>query len=371
MGIADRSYLRDDRSRSAHGPTIGSRLPAWSVTTWIIVINVAVFVLDRTLLPPTLAPTGITLIENEEYAAELARIPKDRLVTLDPVRVGPVRYAVTQAVRDDAGRLVAISSTLYDRVPFLQRWLQFTTAQALMYPSKTRGLEGFEFWRLIGYMFLHADVTHLFFNMLGLYFFGAVVEQALGGKRYLAFYLLCGIFGALLYMLLNLGGIFSAGLFNRGFPGLLPNSPYSALIGASAGVFGVIMAGAYLIPNERVYLFFVLPMRLKTLAYGLIVVAIATVLLNGSNAGGEAAHLGGALAGAWFIRRPHQLHGFFDFLGRADPTSRSNRLRKAKRSGSVGDEAELDRLLAKVRERGLGGLSEAERRRLQEISRSL
>lgn len=373
MGLADRDYLRTDRSAGGRGRAGGSlmhRLPAWSVTTWIIVINVAVFVLDRTFLPPTFAPTGITIVENEELAKRYAEIPKDRLVEGEPVRVGRNRFQTTQFVIADGGQPVPVVSTLQDRVPLLQRWLQFTTAQAIMYPSKTRGLEGFEFWRLLGYMFLHADATHLFFNMLGLYFFGAVVEHHLGRKRYLAFYLLCGIFGALLYMMLNLGGI-AAGSFGWSIPGLLPNSPYAPLIGASAGVFGVIMAGAYLIPNEIVYLFFVLPMRLATLAYGLIVVAVATVLLNGSNAGGEAAHLGGAIAGAWFIRRPHQLHGFFDLLGRADPTSRSNRARKARRSGTLGEQAELDRLLAKVRERGLGGLTEAERRRLQEISRSL
>ena len=122
-------------------------------------------------------------------------------------------------------------------------------------------------------------------------------------------------------------------------------------------------------PTATVFLFGVIPMQLRTLAYGLVGVAVLTVVMKGNNAGGEAAHLGGAIAGAWFIRRPHQLHGFFDFLGRADPTSRSNRVRKARIAGAGPSTAEIDRILDKVRERGIASLDARERATLRDASR--
>ncbi|MBW2465429.1 MAG: rhomboid family intramembrane serine protease [Deltaproteobacteria bacterium] len=243
---------------------------------------------------------------------------------------------------------------------------------------------GAGFWRLIGFQFLHGSLQHLLFNMLGLFFFGSMVEQHLGSKRYLAFYLLCGICGALMYGVLNLGG-WIAGLFGVHIPGLLMYGMATPLIGASAGVFGILMAGAYLAPNTTVLVFFILPMRLRTLAYVLVAVAVYTVLFHKGNAGGEAGHLGGALAGFYFIRHTKHLHGFFDFVGWADPTShhyrhqdggraRSRAMAKARtqagtkmRAGGPDREA-VDRILDKVHASGLGSLTEKEKRILREAS---
>ena len=282
----------------------------------------------------------------------------------------PGVYEVQTAARID-GQIVPYRIDTYAETLFLQAWLQFTTAQALMFPSATRGLDGFEFWRFFGYQFLHADIMHIGLNMLGLFFFGPIVEQYLGRKRYLAFYLLCGLFGALLFMLLNAGGIASMTLFpGSAIRPFLPDSPFTSLIGASACVYGVILAAAYLAPNEKILLFFVVPMRLKTFGYLVIAIALFSVFTRVQNAGGEAAHLGGAIAGAWFIRRPHQLHGFFDLLGRVDPTSRSSRARRAQKKGSILDEAEIDRILAKIRTNGMSSLTERERAALRDASRS-
>ena len=88
-------------------------------------------------------------------------------------------------------------------------------------------------------------------DSLGLFFFGPMAERYLGSKRYVAFYLLCGIFGAVMYLLLNLGGFIATSVLERSVPILLVNSPWTPLIGASAGVFGVIMAGlvVFLVAN--------------------------------------------------------------------------------------------------------------------------
>ena len=218
---------------------------------------------------------------------------------------------------------------------FLSKW---------MYMSTDHAIWGIQYWRLIGFQFLHANMQHLLFNMIGLYFFGPLVEQYLGGKRYLAFYLLCGIFGAVLYLILNLGGY----VFGDDIPGLLFNDTATPLVGASAGVFGILLAGAFLAPNIRVLLFFFIPMKLSTLAYSLVALALFTVLFGRNNAGGEAAHLGGAAAGWYFIRNPHHLNGFFDFLGKADPTSKHFAWREREST-----QADIDRILDKIHNKGL------------------
>ena len=247
----------------------------------------------------------------------------------------------------------------------------FSTDRALIGFSDDGGIHGFEVWRFITFQFLHANLGHLLFNMLGLFFFGSLVEQYLGSKRYLAFYLICGIMGAFAYLVLNLAGWSVFSLTGREVPGLLVNDPGTPLVGASAGVFGVVVASAFLVPNARVLLFFVIPMRLATLAYGLVIVALLSVFFGSTNAGGEAAHIGGAIAGFWLIRRPNLLHGFFDFLGRYDPTSRSGAARRAglaKERGLMAD-SEIDRILAKIHEHGLQSLTAKEKRLLREASR--
>jgi hypothetical protein len=108
-------------------------------------------------------------------------------------------------------------------------------------------------------------------------------------------------------------------------------------------------------------------MPLRNLAYTLVAVALLTLFVGGDNAGGEAAHLGGAIAGFWLIRRPHALHALFDWMGTFDPTSRSRRVRGARRRGQ--DTAEIDRILDKIQREGLHSLSASERQALREASR--
>jgi len=202
-------------------------------------------------------------------------------------------------------------------------------------------------------------MQHLIFNMIGLYFFGPLVEQYLGGKRYLAFYLLCGIFGSVLYLILNIGGY----IFQNDIPGLLFNDTRTPLVGASAGVFGILIAGAFMAPNIKVLVFFFFPMRLSTMAYVLVTLALVTVIFGGNNAGGEAAHLGGAAAGWYFIRNPHHLNGFFDFLGKADPTSKHFAWRDKEST-----QEDVDRILDKIHNKGLQSLSSKEKKILHDAS---
>ena len=114
-------------------------------------------------------------------------------------------------------------------------------------------------------------------------------------------------------------------------------------------------------------LFFMFPMKLRTLAYGLVLVSFVMLLWGVDNAGGEASHLGGAVAGWYLIRNSHHLHGFFDVLGRVDPSSHHYREKRGARSL----QSEADRVLDRMRESGKGfdGLSERDRATLRRARR--
>lgn len=356
MGIYDRDYVRNrpPGPGAAAGPLAAVRM--FSANTWIIIICAAIFLIDGFggTRPVEMGTYWFDQPQDEEIIVESR--PR---VTLQDDRGNPIRGETSLVVQTNQG-LIPVGKRTYQWMRPIETWLHFST---------TRGFLQLQFWRFIGFQFLHAGFGHLLFNMIGLFFFGPLVERHLGSKRYLAFYLLCGIFGAIMYLVLNLGGLV-ASMFVTGsvaVPGLLFNSPYTELVGASAGVFGVLMAGAFLAPNAMVLLFFFIPMRLRTLAYGLVILALFVVITGGQNAGGEAGHLGGALAGFYFIRNPRHLHGFFDILGRVDPSSHHYRDRPGRACKPSADQ--VDRILDKVNAEGVQSLTAKEKKVLAQASR--
>ncbi len=138
--------------------------------------------------------------------------------------------------------------------------------------------------QVVSNLFMHADFWHLLFNMFGLFFFGSLVEQAMGPKRFFTFYLLCGFGGLLLYW---------AAAFGMGQ--LFVNMP---VLGASGAIYGVLLALAYIAPDMRVQLLFPpIPMKIGYLALGLVAFDIYR---GWSGTGGSTAvfaHVGGALLG--------------------------------------------------------------------------
>lgn len=240
---------------------------------------------------------------------------------------------------------------------------------------------GLQFWRFVTFQFLHANLAHVVFNMLGLLVFGPLVEQHLGSRRYLALYLTCGIFGGLSYLVLNELGM-AAGLMGlMHIPVLLYNTgPGNTasdvpLIGASGGVFGVIVSAAVIAPNLTVQLLFPpVPMRLKVLAMVYVGLAAFNLVVNGKNAGGDAAHIGGAIAGYFLIRNAHLLRDFFDVLSdsRKSPPRRPPpaRVDAPRARASKADDEEVDRILDKVRREGTASLTNAERDTLARATRT-
>ena len=140
-------------------------------------------------------------------------------------------------------------------------------------------------WQIVSYAFLHGSFEHLFFNMLGLWMFGAELEQVWGQKRYLQFYFASVVAAALTQLLVNalLGS-------------MVPT------IGASGGLFGLLLAFAMVFPNRIILLFFVIPMKAKYLValYGLVELYQGVYIMNSGVA--HFAHLGGMLGGLLTIR---------------------------------------------------------------------
>jgi membrane associated rhomboid family serine protease len=321
MGIADRDYARQPRRGGMGGGGMvgmGGGFGVWSFNTWLIVVNVVVFVIGGMVMSvPAFRGPVWSAVQFEPTATAEQRA---RAVVLSNAydRAGPRVQAVPvidpqTAATDPLGRVVVdrtgqplpaqIGVQPVRNATLLESWGHFSTAKAFL---------GIEVWRFVSFQFLHANTVHLVFNMLGLFFVGGLVEQYLGSKRYAAFYLTCGVFGAVLYLLLNLLGHMMP---NAGLPGLLFDDTYTPLVGASAGIFGVLMAAAYIAPRAEVAIFGIIPMKMRTAVYGFTLIAAANLLLGGSNQGGDAAHIGGAIAGFFFIRRMHLLRDFFDVFG--------------------------------------------------------
>ena len=151
-------------------------------------------------------------------------------------------------------------------VPGLTQTLEFLPAAVLHRP-----------WTIITYMFLHGSITHILFNMIALYFFGVRVEDRLGGRSFLTLYLLSGIGGGLLSLVL---------------------APFVPIIGASAAIMGVMVGFAMYWPREKVYIWGVLPVEAW-----LLVGAYVIFDLVGFGAGiAHFAHLGGVATGFVYLK---------------------------------------------------------------------
>jgi membrane associated rhomboid family serine protease len=373
MALADRDYSKSTRPSGARAR--GGRggwfarsplggLTRFSANAILIVVCCAVYFIDGALpkQPVQLSQWRVNSAQKQNWEDLQRAHGAVTTIALPPDQQGVGRWLVWAGAMPPqmALSIDPIAEADYLLVSPLRAWLQFTTAQAILSFAPDGSVQGLQFWRFIGYGFLHVGLSHIVFNMIGLWVFGGIVEERFGRRRYFAIFSVSVIAGALLFLLLNALGIALGAGAGVNIPGLLSSDPYAPLVGASAGVYGIILAAAWLAPEEEVLLFFLIPIRIRLLALGLIGIAVFSLLKSGQNAGGEAAHLGGALAGWWVARRPHVLDDFFDLFGRkVSPRS--------KRPLPV-DEREIDRILDKVRDRGLAALTERERATLRAAS---
>lgn len=231
-------------------------------------------------------------------------------------------------------------------------------------------------WTLFTYMFLHAQFTHILWNMIALYVFGRIFLDFYSLRHFVGTYILGGIAGGLLFIV----------SYNV-FPYFSPYVDSSYLVGASASVLAVVVAAAVRNPDYRINLLLVGSVKISTFA--LITVAISVFMLSGGNAGGNFAHLGGAAAGwlvAYMLNRGVDITALInkpaDWLMTFSRKKNTSRKRKSKFKYSAGGraadyeynarkkaaEADVDRILEKIKKGGYSSLSDEEKKRLFDAS---
>ena len=238
-------------------------------------------------------------------------------------------------------------------------------------------------WTIITYAFAHSlgDIFHILFNMLILYWFGKLVQEYLGSNKLIGLYILGAIAGGGIYLL-----AYNLIPFYREMLGT-----FGGMVGASAAVYAVSVAAATLLPEYRFYLLFIGPVKIKYIVA--VYIFLSFLGSVGANAGGNLAHLGGALLGFIFIKQLQKgknwskpVIGVMDFFKnlfkpkpkikvthsrkeyKRSPESRDRRKSTNSATGKP-DQKEIDAILDKISEKGYESLSKEEKEKLFNASR--
>ncbi len=232
-------------------------------------------------------------------------------------------------------------------------------------------------WVLITHMFVHEGFMHILFNMLYLYWFGNILGDMIGDKKILSIYLLGGLMGALVYMatakFLGAGGI---------------------AMGASAAGLAIVVSSAMVAPEYNMRLLFLGDVKLKWIAFAVVLMDLVALATPGStNSGGHAAHLGGALMGFLFISSLNNgkdlsipINNFFKKIKNAfqgnklkvaykkESVPRRNPLKRNQKAHAVSDDRQsdqdqLDAILDKIKLKGYDSLSSSEKKFLADASK--
>lgn len=239
----------------------------------------------------------------------------------------------------------------------------------------------FQIWQLITYQFLHGSFSHIFFNMLMLWMFGMEIEHLWGSRKFLTFYLLCGVGGGLSQLLLS---------------ELLTGSS-APTIGASGAIWGVMIAFAFMFPDRYIFLYFLIPVKAKYLiGFFLMLDILAIGDLSGV---AYLAHVGGAFSGFLFIIfdkntsvsfnnifRSFKKRGDTSYSGYRNSytgssyssrysTSRDRRIEDANfyelDDEEIITQEDIDQILDKISKSGYQNLTEREKRILFEASKRM
>jgi membrane associated rhomboid family serine protease len=333
MGIYDREYYRRE------GPSfLGAFAIRGQVCKWLIIINVAVFVVQ-------------VISESQGPLRQLLHI--EQFTDTFDLQTG-VRPSVDQFRRSQPGARDFTDEEIREHI------------QSRYPPGVLQG----QVWRLLTYAFLHSTIGmpfHILFNMLFLWWFGSDMEDLYGPREFLAFYLVSAVLGGVAYVLTQVAGI----------------SPPGPCIGASGAVTAVLTLCAIHYPHRKILLFFMLPIPLWLLVV-LQVAQDAFGLLSG-NTGGTAVsvHLGGALFAFAYYQRNWRLLNLWTSVRdwakrRSQPRLRVYREESVRPaapvlSSSLPDvdeqmEAKVDSVLEKVARFGKDSLTDSERQLLLRAS---
>jgi len=244
-------------------------------------------------------------------------------------------------------------------------------------------------WQLFTYMFMHGGFEHLFFNMFAVWMFGRIMEQTMGQKRYIFYYLTCGLGAGLVQELVQLVQYWS---FDLGY--------FAYTVGASGAVYGILLSFGMTYPNERMFIFpLPLPIKAKYFVIGYAVIELLSALSQNGDGVAHTAHLGGMLVGLLLLlywrngggngtgrsrgyggydRGGSWWDGFrnwFSSLGKnkkphIDVTYGGRYGQEAAyRQQKKEEEEELNRILDKVKKSGYENLTPEEKKKLFDMSR--
>lgn len=167
----------------------------------------------------------------------------------------------------------------------LERYGLYAITNSMALWSIQSGL--FKIWQPLTYMFMHASIDHIFFNMFALWMFGCILENYWGTKRFLIYYLVCGLGAAAINLLVAPGG---------------------PTVGASGAVYGILLAFGMTFPNEYIYLYFLLPIKAKWFVVIYAALELFEGVFHSMDGIAHFAHLGGMLFGLllilWWRKHP-------------------------------------------------------------------
>ena len=256
----------------------------------------------------------------------------------------------------------------------------------------------FSFYQLVTYLFMHGSFMHLFFNMFAVWMFGTVMERVWGPKRFLIYYLVCGIGAGIIQEGVQYINYANENLAAYDFvmtsSGRITTEAYLNLwttVGASGAVYAILLAFGMTFPKERMFIIpFPFPIKAKWLIGGYIVIEVWSALNTPGDGIAHMAHLGGMLFGFLLIRywRKHPnieqrfngQNGFFQQMKKQYENKRSNTFHyqpstetprweehKEKEEDSA-RQAEIDAILDKIRKSGYDSLTKEEKKKLFEQS---
>lgn len=232
------------------------------------------------------------------------------------------------------------------------------------------------YWEFLTFQFLHGSVGHVLFNCIGLFFFGPWLERWWGAMRFIFFYLVCGVAGGVLYSTLVFAGILPRMILATYSDGSqeLVSSTLVPLMGASAGIYGILVGVAVIAPSMRVSLLFPpITLTMRQLAIALLVISVGAIVLKlGGNEGGEAGHLGGAIMGFVLMKT----HGWMGWV-RGKTGSPRGRLAsdftpkiRPRTTVNLHGQSEVDAILEKISRDGFQSLTDEERDTLHRAAKN-
>ena len=259
----------------------------------------------------------------------------------------------------------------------------------------------FHIYQFITYMFLHGGLTHIFFNMFALWMFGAVIERVWGPKKFLFYYISCGIGAGIAQELVQYATYMYDGLaayqyVNAGGVQMTIDSYINlwTTIGASGAVYAILLAFGMIFPNERLFIIpFPFPIKAKWLVVGYIAIELFSAMSGPGDGVAHMAHLGGMLFGFLLIRywqkhpdssqRFGRSYGqeFFDNMKRRYDQRQQNNGMRAERPNprcesdeeynarKRKNQEEVDAILDKIRKSGYDSLTKEEKQKLFDQSR--